>query len=154
MPKAVLLLDRDGLLNEASDDPASPLYYITKESHLRSLVSPESLQKLPKDIPVILATKQRAVGKGLLSPGKLNKINSRLQKLIKFTSSDILVETKNENKARLFKRISKKFRNCPIFLVDNSKEECRVAQSFGIHTLHTGQFSDIFKWEKFWSSVT
>lgn len=136
LPKT-LLLDRDGCICANSSDPLSPLYYLLRPEHLVLKPGVQTALDLIRvhAIPTILVTKQRCIGKGLVTRAEVDIIHARLQRMTGFTFDQILVEPEAENKAALFRNV---LFNRPdlnpqdIVLFDDSCGERTVAQRLGI----------------------
>lgn len=147
----LLILDRDGLLNLSSDNPMSPLYYILKPENLQILEGVKEVISGLGNIPIVLATRQTCINKGLVSRHQVDLINEHLQFLLNFRFTQIYVEESASDKGAIFQDILNDYRNYQVFLLDNSSRECSVAMNLGIYTLCTTKLTDIYKWEKFWS---
>ena len=76
LPK-LCIIDRDNTLCYASRDPSSPIYYILSPDAL--VLKPGVLEAVKLlqmySIPMVLATKQKCVSKGLLTRDELFNIN-------------------------------------------------------------------------------
>lgn len=134
-----VLLDRDGVINYASHDESSPLYYITRVDDL--IIKPgvrEAVALLrAHNIPLALATKQRCVSKGLVSREQVDIINQRVNRLLNANFVRIYVEEVAEDKRALYKEAlaDRGFHggwNGGMVLFDDSPREIKVAQDLGI----------------------
>lgn len=138
LPK-VCLLDRDGSINFAASDPTSPLYYVTELDRL--VIKPNVATALAiiraHGVPTALVTKQRCVGKGLVSREIVDLINKRLQRILSHDFDEIFIETEVENKRALYERaLAKDLRINPqdIHLFDDNVDERTIAARMGITT--------------------
>ena len=134
LPK-LIVLDRDNTINYASSDPTSPLYYITRVEDLVIKAGVHEAIGLIKahGIPVVLVTKQRCVGKGIISRETLNLIHARLQRVLDLTFEDIYVEENAEDKSTLYAQILERgvaARDISVF--DDSAREHQIAASLGM----------------------
>lgn len=140
-PKAVIL-DRDGVLCLNSANPASPLYYVTRPEHL--ILKPRVLEAIQilraHKVPIILATKQRCISKGLVTREQVNDINRALEEMLGIQFAHILVEEAAETKRDLFRRIWSRYHEIPvdqIHVFDDSPVERLVAAEIGF-AVHDG----------------
>lgn len=146
LPK-LAILDRDGTLNFASKDPSSPLYYILSPDHL--ILKPGVLEAVRllnfHNIPMVLATKQRCVSKGLLTRDQLFQINERLEFMLGVEFKGVYVEEVEETKAGLYQGILEQSGLNPddIVVFDDSEIELNVAFRMGIHRRYDG--TDLLK---------
>lgn len=135
LPKMVIL-DRDGVCNFASSNPDSPLYYITKVDDLILKPGVKEAVKLIQahNIPIVLATKQRCVGKGLVTRARVDIINEKLRVLLGVDGWWVCVEENAENKSNLYKEILTKSSLQPheVALFDDNPEEWKVANLMGL----------------------
>lgn len=135
LPK-IAIIDRDSTLNYASSNPDSPLYYI--KSHSQLILKPgakEAVQLLNAcGIPLILATKQRCVGKGFVSRDEVFKINECLERMLGIQFHSVYVEEIEDNKAGLYREILDKtgVKSSEAILFDDSGHERLVAGKMGI----------------------
>lgn len=134
------ILDRDGVLNHASSNPESPLYYITKLEHL--IIKPgvkEALQLIAAHgIPMVLATRQRGISKGLVTSEMVNIINERLRRVLDVHFEGVYIESICEDKTGVLKHIMGEHRHVhasDMVLFDDSPREIKVAQSLGINAV-------------------
>ena len=138
LPK-LIVLDRDGVLNLNSSEAGSPFYYITEYRHLivKPLVT-EALQIVKSlGIPTVLATKQRCIGKGLVTVGMVESINHYLERKVNFYFNGFYVEWTLENKVRLYEDIKFDYRFIrpqDIWVFDDSKSERELAGEHGFTT--------------------
>ena len=139
----LLILDRDGLINVGSS------YYVTKPENFifkRGAVKALSLiQAWAKNsqCSVVLATKQRCISKGLIDLAGVKKINS----LIPFDFDSVYIEQNLPNKQKLIQGILEDFAVSPEYalLIDDSHEECFLAQDLGVNTIHSRSLETAFK---------
>lgn len=135
LPK-LAILDRDGTINFASHNPESPLYYILSPDHL--ILKPGVLEAVRLlqiyGIPMVLATKQRCVSKGLLTRDQLFKINERLERILGVEFQAVYTEEIEDNKAGLYRGILEwsGFKPNEIVLFDDSEYEVNIAVSMGM----------------------
>lgn len=137
LPK-LIILDRDSTLNFSSSNPESPFYYITKLEHLILKPGVEEAVKLIEahGIPMVLATRQRGISKGLVSSETVDLINTRLQRLLDVSFEGVYIETEAEDKVGLLKHILLEHRRVGpsnMVLFDDSPREVVVAQGLGIN---------------------
>lgn len=138
LPKAILL-DRDGVINISSSDDTSKFYYILDFNHF--ILKPNVKEALDiiraLEIPTALVTKQRCIGKGLISKERVAMLNCRIERLTDFDFHQIYVEENNETKTELCKKI---LIDCPninpqdIWLFDDSEVERTIAARMGFTT--------------------
>lgn len=135
----VLVFDRDSVLNVASYNPQSPLYYITRPDHL--ILKPyvrkaiKVAQLASRWAPMILATKQRCISKGIATRQEVDEVNEALEAMLDIQFTHILVEETAEDKTALFKRIVQlypKVHSRRIVAFDDSQEERNVAYREGL----------------------
>lgn len=136
----LLILDRDGVVNFNSHSPDSPFYYILDSSDfvLKPNVEKAFTLLAALKVPVILATKQQCLSKGLLTVARLNDIHRDLQEKVGFSFAEILVEPKAETKSALFAQIlaaNPGIKPEEMLLIDDSVRECDEAAGLGIKTL-------------------
>ncbi len=135
-----LIIDRDGVCVHHSSDPASPFYYILRPEDLvlkpnvREAFSLLSVLRRSTGLKVYLATKQRCIGKGLVTRPQVNHINERLEGLIGFRFDAIYVEESAPDKRALYAAILKDSGARPdeTYLIDDSYEELNAAWTLGI----------------------
>jgi histidinol phosphatase-like enzyme len=131
LPK-LIVLDRDGVLNLNSSWASSPFYYITEYRHLivKPLVT-EALQIVKSlGVPTVMATKQRCLGKGLVTIEKVNSINHYLERKVNFYFDRIYVEWTLENKVRLYEDIKRDYpfiKPKDVWVFDDSASERSIA---------------------------
>lgn len=144
----LIVLDRDAVLIASSSDESSPLYYVTQLEHviLKPNVKDAVALINAHGIPIVLATKQRCLSKGLVSAERVNLIHTRLQRMLDHNFDRVLVEPEHENKLRLFQDILARQGGNParIHLFDDSQDERTIAARLGF-TVHDG--------ENLWSAV-
>lgn len=106
LPK-LILLDRDGVLNFASSNPVSPLYYVTQIEHIVLKPGAREAIKLIQahGIPTVLVTRQRCISKGLASREQVNLINVRLERMLEADFDKIYIEESAEDKTAILKRV-------------------------------------------------
>jgi hypothetical protein len=126
-PQAVCL-DRDGVLCLNSANPASPLYYILSADHL--ILKPrvaEAIQILrAHKVPIVLATKQRCISKGLITRGQVDDINRALEEILGIQFAHVLVEESAETKGHLYAEVLRLYPQVfsrRIYHFDDSEEE-------------------------------
>lgn len=134
-PKA-LLLDRDAVINVSSSNPDSPFYYILESSHF--IIKPnvhEALEIIKgMEIPTALVTKQRCIGKGLISRERVAILNTRMERLTDFDFEQIYIEENNDTKSDLFKKVLVDLPHInpqDIWLFDDSEIERTIAARMG-----------------------
>ncbi len=146
IPK-IVLLDRDNTINCASSDPTSSLYYILTPDNLilKPGVREAAMILKAHNVPVIICTKQRCVGKGLLTMDALHDIHWRLQWELGLVFTDVLVETELDNKAKLYDDVLAMYPDMnsrDIALFDDDERELVSADYKGI-TVYDG--SNLFE---------
>lgn len=135
LPKLVIL-DRDNCLCFASSNPESPLYYITQLEQL--VIKPgvrEALKLIEAHkIPMVLATKQRCIGKGIVSAHMVGVINERLRRTLDVHFEGVYTEENAEDKSALYPIILKDrgVSARDVVLFDDSAREVKIAQGLGI----------------------
>lgn len=72
---SLLLFDRDGVLNQ---NPSEEGYVLSSSELIIYTGVIDQIAKLPKEIEIACVTNQQCVGKKLLDPGDLHKINSAI----------------------------------------------------------------------------
>lgn len=136
LPK-LCIIDRDSTLCYASHDPSSPLYYILSPDHL--VLKPGVLEAVKllrlHNIPMVLATKQRCVGRGLITRDQLFDINERLEKMLGVQFQAVYTEEIEDTKAGLYKEILERSGLAPneVVLFDDSISERIIASSMGMN---------------------
>lgn len=137
LPK-LIILDRDNTLNYSSSDPDSPLYYITRVEDLviKNGVAEAVRLIQAHGIPIVLATKQRCIGKKIVGYEQVAIINTRLQRVLNLHLDGLYVEESAEDKSALYQQIIAKYKGSirpeHMVLFDDSRREINVAQSLGI----------------------
>lgn len=137
LPK-LIILDRDSTLNYSSSNPDSPLYYITRVENL--VIKPGVAEAIAllraHNLPLVMATKQRCIGKKLVSREQVDIINVRVNRVLNANFLKVYVEENAEDKVDLYDQI---VANCKgsirpehMVLFDDSPSEVKVAQSLGI----------------------
>ena len=135
LPKLVIL-DRDGVLNFASSNPESPLYYVTKLEHV--VIKPgvdEAIRLIEAHgIPIALVTKQRCISKGLVTREQVNLVNARVARLLELPFTAVFIEEKEEDKRKILETLISKAPVKPSDMVmfDDSPREVKIAQTLGI----------------------
>ncbi len=135
LPKLVIL-DRDSTLCFASSNPDSPLYYLADVKHL--VIKPgvhEAIQLLQAHgIPMMIATRQRCISRGLVSRETVNLINTRLIRLLDFDPIRVMVGENEEDKRKMLEQVIQEASILPseMVLFDDSPREIKIAQSLGI----------------------
>ncbi len=135
-----LIIDRDGVCNHHSSDPASPFYYILRWEHLvlkpnvREAFELLSILKGQTGLKVYLATKQRCISKGLISRPQVDDINHCLQDMVSFRFDGVYVEESASDKRALYAAILKDsgVRPDEAYLIDDSMDEHNAAWGLGI----------------------
>ncbi len=140
LPK-MILLDRDGVLNHASSNPESPLYYITRiEDLIPKPGAKEALQLIrAHGIRVVLATRQRCIGKGLASRETVDLVNRRLERQLDAHFEHVYMEENAEDKTAILRDLIRDYQldvspNQMVFF-DDSPREIKAAQSLGINAI-------------------
>lgn len=132
----LIVLDRDGVLNKNSNDKNSRFYYILNENDIELLEgAKEGIDILKqKNIPIVLATKQKCLSKGLISQDQLKLVNQKLQEQLGFKFDSIYIEPKEDLKTNIFKQIIQDYNVNPndAILIDDSIEQCNAAKELGI----------------------
>lgn len=135
----VIVVDRDGVLNVASYNPQSPLYYVRYPDEI--MLKPNVglalriAARASRNAPIVLATKQRCISKGITTRRHVDEVNDALQAMLGVTFAHILIEEKAEDKTALFKQIVKlypKVHSRSIAVFDDSQEERNVAYREGL----------------------
>ena len=135
LPK-LCIIDRDGVLNFASHDPSSPLYYVLSPDHL--ILKPgvrEAVQLLrAHGVPMILATKQRCISKGLITQSQVRSIHDHLESLLGIEFEGICVEESADNKSAIYHAILSNYPVKPgeVVLFDDSQPEIDIASRMGL----------------------
>ncbi len=149
MKYKLIVLDRDNLLNKNSSDVNSPLYYLThKDSVALKDGVYNTIQNLKElNIPLVLATRQRGISRGLLSRADVDNINFHLELLLNVKFSSIYVEERSKTKLKIFSEILNDFEIPPheILIVDDGEDHCTVGQVLGCATLCTENLADVLK---------
>ncbi len=134
-----LVIDRDGVINHHSPDPASPFYYITCVRDL--VIKPQvriafqllyTLQKA-RGLKVYLATKQRCVSKGLVTRARVDEINECLQDTLGFRFDGVYVEESAPDKRALYAAVLRDSGARPeeAVLIDDSMNEIAAWKAAG-----------------------
>jgi histidinol phosphatase-like enzyme len=148
-PPKLAIIDRDNTLCFASRDPSSPLYYILSPDHL--ILKPgvrEAVQLLQAhSIPMILATKQRCISKGLVTQEQVRAIHDHLESLLGIEFDGICVEESAEDKGAIYHAILSNYPVKPaeVVLFDDSIQEVNIAASMGIRSYHSPDLLDRVK---------
>lgn len=135
LPK-IVLIDRDGVINFHSSDEGSPLYYILDHHNLILKPGVEKALEIIKSfgVPTHLVTKQRCIGKGLISKERVCIFHSRIERLTNFEFDNIYIEENEPNKSFLYKRILAENPNINpqnIWLFDDSQDERTIGARLG-----------------------
>lgn len=135
LPK-LAIIDRDNCLCFASRDPFSPLYYVLSSDRLVLKPGAREAVRLLEihGIPMVLATKQRCVSKGLITRDAVFKINDHLESLLGIQFHSVYTEEIEENKAGLYREILAKtgLKPSEVVLFDDSEYEINIAVSMGM----------------------
>jgi len=135
LPK-LAIIDRDNCLNFASNDPSSPIYYVLSPDHL--VLKPGVLEAIKllriHSIPIILATKQRCISKGLVTQSQVRSIHDHLESLLGIEFEGICVEESAEDKGAIYHAILSNYPVKPaeVVLFDDSEYEVNIAVSMGM----------------------
>jgi len=135
LPK-LAIIDRDSTLCFASNDPSSPIYYILSPDAL--ILKPgvrEAVQLLrAHSIPMILATKQRCISKGLVTQEQVRAIHDHLESLLGIEFDGICVEESAEDKGAIYHAILSNYPVKPeeVALFDDSQPEIDIASRMGL----------------------
>lgn len=140
-----LILDRDGLITHNSSASDSPFYYIGDAQDLILKPNVKTAFALiaslaqHHDFKVILATKQRAVGKGIITRKHLDIMHDQLQVQIDYWFDAIYVEENEPDKGNLFAAILSDFgfKGLDTLLIDDSGLECHVASTLNMRAVWT-----------------
>lgn len=131
----LIVLDRDGLINHNSSDQNSPYYYILHKDYVGLKDGVVEAFKRIKDlnIPVVLATKQLALSKGLMSMDELKEINATIEEMINFKFHRIYIEPKNKLKTNIFGNIIDDYKLHPgqILLIDDDEIQVTLGKVLG-----------------------
>lgn len=139
-PKLVIL-DRDGVLNVNSKEPESPYYYILEQRHM--ILKPNVLEAIAilkqLGIPVVLATRQKCISKGLITLEDAKELNWHLCELLQYTFDHMYVQPAGDHKKETFVEILDDYQCDPsdVVLFDDSAQECHVAFELGIRAIRT-----------------
>ncbi len=135
LPKLVIL-DRDQTLVFASSDGESPLYYLTKIEQLVLKPGAREAVKLIEahGIPMVLATKQRCIGKNIVSRHMVGVLNERIRRMLDVSFVGTYIEEMAEDKTALYQAILKDYSLKPldVVLFDDSAAERGAAAKLGI----------------------
>lgn len=138
----LIIIDRDGVIVEEGLD------YLLDSKNI--VIKPNVINAFEilktKKIPVVMATKQRCISKGLISLYDVEKINKDIESMIGFKFSKIFIERKNSTKLNLFGAILNSYKLNPsdILLIDNNIDEIMAAKTLGFNTIHSDDlFSSI-----------
>lgn len=148
-----LVIDRDGVINHASKDPASPFYYILKPEHLvlkpnvREAFALLNALRQETGLKVCLATKQRCISKGLTTRWSVDWLNDYLQTdLLSFRFDGIYVEESAPDKRALFAAIIGHSGARPeeMMFIDDSSVEIDAFHSVGGCRWSVAEYSDLY----------
>ena len=138
IPKAVII-DRDGTIIHSSANPTSPLYYVTELDNI--ILKPgakEALQIIRiHKVPIILATKQRCIGKKIVSREQVDLINRRVERLLDISFNHVLIEENSETKISLYRTILDLYRHInpqAMSFFDDNEDERTIAERLGFTT--------------------
>lgn len=141
IPK-LLLIDRDSVINHASCDPNSPLYYILSYDHM--IIKPNVreacalLKILRKSFKfnIAMVTKQRCISKGIIPRDGVDSMNFTLQTDLHFCFDKMYVEEEAESKIGIIKQAMQDFQVSPedTLLIDDSSGQCIDAAKLGCQT--------------------
>lgn len=144
----LLFVDLDGIIRVNSRNPSSRLYRILRPEDM--VFKPNVVTAFhlifAQNVEVAIVTKQRALADGTLSAEVFGQMRALLRsKLLPplFYDADfpsIFVETKNENKKDAFQFACEAFPKIAkedIVVIDDSEEECKVAEELGMRTVKT-----------------
>jgi len=146
----LLILDRDGLINQNSSDPESPYYYILNKGDFNLLPNVVEAFSLIKDFSVVtaLATKQKCISKGLLTYSELGEIHEYMESLIDFKFDSICIEKEKDSKLDMLSVILYRYRiRDPkhVLFIDDSKYQCEEAAKLGINVIYTNDLYETIK---------
>lgn len=133
----MLILDRDGLINISSKDGFSPYYYILRPEFLVLRPGVREAFALLCAQPVVLATRQKCISKGLISATGVTAINRCLEDMLGFQFHSIYVESEGEDKTNIFTHIRTDFPQEKLYLIDDSVQECNAAVRLGYTVYHS-----------------
>lgn len=141
----LLILDRDGLIVHASNNPDSPFYYLTdyRDFILKPnvLIAFRLLETLRREsgVKVVLATKQRCISKGIVSRARVDQFHNVLEQDLAFGFNAIYVEETEELKTNLFRQALLDFDvvASEALVIDDSDSQCHAARSLGIPSIWT-----------------
>ena len=146
----LIILDRDGLINYHSSDPASPFYYILKSHHfifkpgakkaLRILDSVSNTLDQQSWFDFCVATRQKCVSKDLLSSILLEDIHNKARREAGINYHKFYVESELDSKINLFRDIIY-FYGCDpssVLVIDDSQQNCDDAEALGMPAICTG----------------
>lgn len=141
----LLILDRDGLIVHASNNPDSPFYYLTdyrdfvlKPNVVLAFRLLETLRR-ESGMKVVLTTKQRCISKGIIHRAQIDEYHCRLERDLRFEFDRVYIEETEELKTGLFRQTLGDFDvvASEALVIDDSDSQCHAARSLGIPSIWT-----------------
>lgn len=149
MTSKLIVLDRDGLLINNSSDINSPFYYILQKDYvvIKDGVYQAMAYLQSLGVPVVMASKQRCIKKGLISRADVDSINSMLEEMLNFKFDQIYIEEADSLKTELFGQILNDYKLNPedVLVIDDSIDEIMAAHVLGFKVIHTDQLVEAIK---------
>lgn len=136
----LLILDRDGVINENSNDPNSPFYYIRTPEHFIFKEGVLDALSLLKGFSgdVCICTRQRCISKGIVSRGAIFNLHDYMNLMSWYhggrETDRIYIEPESKSKVRILKQALRDY-NCPpskALLLDDNKQNIEDAAKIGI----------------------
>lgn len=146
----LIILDLDGVIRLASRNPESPFYRILHphQQILKPNVTTAMNLLVASEIPFVIATKQRGLSDGTLTPESFGEmwmwLRTNLMPVERHPNIELpapYVETKNADKTEQFALILKNHSHLQpheITLIDDSIVECAAAIALGMNAIHSG----------------
>lgn len=146
----LIILDLDGVIRLASRNPESPFYRILHPH--QQILKPNVLIAMDilvtSEIPFVIATKQRGLSDGSLTPEAFHDmwkwLRENLMPVEKYPHIELpspYVETKNSDKTEQFARILKDYPDLQpheFTVIDDSLTECAAAIALGMRAKLSG----------------
>ena len=150
MKPKLLILDRDKVLIEGSNDPESKHYYLLDRKNIKIKDGVCEAIEIIKEwkIPVVLFTKQKCISKGLISRAEVNAINAEIEDLIGIQFDGIYVEEKASLKSELIGEILTYYEGIlmnEVLVIDDNPVQLAFPEALGMRTFCTENLLEVIK---------
>lgn len=149
----LLILDRDGVINENSSDLDSNLYYILcpKDFIFKDGVLDAFRDMWGLDCDICICTRQRCISKGLITLKEIEQIHVFMRAKIDEQGGrkvdKIYIEPKLKSKQKILKQASFDFGCCysNMLFLDDNLDTLYEAAEFGINGVHITEKNNLLK---------